>query len=135
MCAQFAPTNYFIYYKCTALAQNSPRLTSLNIAKLLKVGNRGIAAIGQNCPHLQALNMAGLRQVTEVALLHLAEGCRGLLMLNVTGCDHISVSGIKALVTGLGYIEMGLSFVGFKPVDDHIEKKLAGNMNMLQVSG
>jgi hypothetical protein len=42
------------------------------------------------------------------------------------------VSGLRALVKGLGYIEMGISFVGFKPIDGHVEKKLAGNLNMLE---
>ena len=114
------------------LAENNPYLYSLNIAKLNKVSNRGIASIGKHCSKLQALNMAGLRKVSEAAMLFLAEGCPGLLMLNVTGCEGVSVSGLKALVEGLGYIELGVSFVGFKPVDDHIEKKLAGNLCMLQ---
>jgi hypothetical protein len=53
-------------------------------------------------------------------------------MLNVTGCELITTNGLKALIQGLKYVEAGISFFGFKPIDRHVEKKLADQMNMLR---
>ena len=107
-----------------ALAKNCHHLHSLNLTKLNKVNDTAIIALGKHCKHLQALNIAGLLKITENSLLSLAQGCPGLLMLNVTGCQFITVAGLKALSSGLQYVELAVSYVGLKPVSEHIEKKL-----------
>ena len=57
---------------------------------------------------------------------------QGILMLNITGCELISTRGLKAAVQGLPYVQLAESFFGFKPVDDHINRKLEGNILQIQ---
>ena len=66
-----------------------------------------------------------------MSLLAIAEGCPGLLMLNVTGCQFVTVAGLKALCTGLQYVELAISYVGLKPVNEHIEKKLNDQIDII----
>lgn len=115
-----------------ALAANCPDLTSLNVANCLKIGNKGLKAIGNGCVKLQALNLAGLKKISEMGLYWLGEKCKGLLMLNVTGCDEITVNGFNALIEGLHYVEAASTFTGFKPIDNHVNRKLEGQLEMIQ---
>ena len=68
---------------------------------------------------LQAVNLAGLARITEEALWFLATRCEGLLMLNLTGCERVTVVGLDHLIRGLNFVEKAVSFMGFKPVDEH----------------
>jgi hypothetical protein len=115
-----------------SIARSCPHLISLNLSRCLKVADPGIMAIGNMCLGLQALNIAGLRLVSEGALFPLAEKCKGLLMLNVTGCELVTTSGLRALITGNTYVTEAQTFMGFKPTDEHIERKLAGQLSMIR---
>lgn len=55
-------------------------------------------------------------------------------MLNMTGCESITVKGLKALIHGLKYVQMGVSFLGFRPIDDHVDKKLTDHVKMIRDS-
>lgn len=107
------------------------RLLSLNISMCVLVTDAGVCALAIGCRKLQAVNLAGIRNLTEVGLCGLAESCPNLLMLNVTGCDQVALSGVRALVSGLHCVEEAHSFVGFKPVDQHVERKLLRQLHML----
>ena len=72
-----------------------------------------------SCINLQAVNLAGLVRITEETLLFLASRCEGLLMLNLTGCERVSVAGLDHLIKGLHFVEKAVSFMGFKPIDEH----------------
>lgn len=114
------------------IGKNCHEMLSLNLSKCLLITDVGVKSICLGCPKLQALNIAGLLKVTEMALFVLAENCKGIQMLNVTGCQTVTVTGINALIQGLGYIEPAISFMGFKPVDKHVEKKLDGQLAMIE---
>jgi hypothetical protein len=116
------------------LARYCPKMSSLNIGLCSSVTDTGVIALAHGCCKLQALNLAGIRNVSEIALCALAEHCSGLLMLNVTGCDKIAISGIRALVMGLKFVVEAVSFVGFKPLDAHIELKLMNQLQMIHTA-
>ena len=109
-----------------------PHLTSVNFSLCVKVTNDGIKAVARNCPNLQVCNFAGILKLSEGSLVELASNCPGLLMLNVTGCEAITPNGLKALITGLKYVESGITFTGFKPKDQHVEQKLMDHMSFLR---
>lgn len=111
-----------------AVGHHCPQLSSLNIGRCSRVTDMGITALARGCVRLQAANFAGLRSLSESALWALAESCKGLLMLNITGCEAVTVNGLNALIMGMHYVEAAGSFVGFKPIDDHVEKKLTGHL-------
>jgi hypothetical protein len=67
-----------------------------------------------------------------MGLFWLGEKCKGLLMLNVTGCDEITVNGFNALIEGLHFVEAASTFTGFKPIDNHVNKKLERQLEMIQ---
>jgi hypothetical protein len=115
-----------------AVGRSCPELTSVNLSRCLLVTDKGVGAIAQGCRGLQAVNLAGLKKISEQSMFMLAELCKGLLTLNLTGCERITINGLNALVSGLDYVEKGISFMGFKPVDEHIEKKLADQLMMVQ---
>lgn len=115
------------------LAANCPNVVSLNLNRCKQITDVGIFAIAENCHLLQALNLSGCICVTEGALYPISQHCPNILMLNVTGCD-ISTNGIKALVEGLLYVSLAVSFFGFKPKDGHVEQKLVGHLNMIRDS-
>jgi hypothetical protein len=50
----------------------------------------------------------------------------------MTGCERITHYGLEALIAGTPFVEKGLSFVGFKPVDGHVAIKLEGHLTMMQ---
>lgn len=112
------------------LSSSNPRLLSLNLSLNYLMTDAGIVSLSTHCAALQALNLSGLRYLTEISLSSLAENCKGLLMLNVTGCSNITLSGIRALTQGLPFIEEAFSFVGIKPIDVHMELKLASQLLM-----
>ena len=115
-----------------ALGKNCPDLVSLNLFRCDKVGNKGLEALGKGCCHLQCLNLSGLDKLTEEPLVTLTNNCRGLLMLNLTGISAITVNGLNALVHGMDKVELASSFVGIKPMDNHVEKKLVGHIDMIK---
>jgi len=114
------------------IANSCPDLQSLNISKCVNVSNKAIFLIASQCPKLQALNLSGLIKIDEAPMLSLITGCPGLHMLNVNGCEKITVKGLKAIVAGKPYIELAVSFMGFRPVDEHVERKLSGHLVMLR---
>jgi hypothetical protein len=107
-------------------------LTSINLARCLLVTDKGIKSIAMGCKGLQAVNLAGLKKISEESIFALGDQCKGLLTLNLTGCERITINGLNALVSGLDYVEKGVSFMGFRPVDAHVEKKLADHLDMVQ---
>jgi hypothetical protein len=115
-----------------AVGRNCPDLTSLNISRCGLVTDKGITAIAQGCRGLQAVNLAGLKKITELSMFMLGDLCKGLLTLNLTGCERITINGLNALISGIDYVEKGVSFMGFKPVDEHVEKKLHDHLMMVQ---
>mmetsp|Transcript_21048 Transcript_21048/g.35302 ORF Transcript_21048/g.35302 Transcript_21048/m.35302 type:complete len:1089 (-) Transcript_21048:242-3508(-) len=115
-----------------AIGRNCPDLISVNIARCSAVTDKGLKALAHGCPGLQAVNVAGLKKMSEEAMLALASQCKGLLTLNLTGCERITVNGLNAMVEGLDYVEKGVSFMGFKPIDEHIDKKLNDHLKMVQ---
>ena len=114
------------------IGKHCPHLTSVNFSLCAKVTNEGIKAVARNCPNLQVCNFAGILKLSEGSLVELASNCPGLLMLNVTGCEAITPNGLKALITGLKYVEPGITFTGFKPKDKHVEQKLMDHMSFLR---
>jgi hypothetical protein len=113
------------------IAAGCTSLVSLNIAKCTKVGDKAVVDLSRHCPRMQAANFAGLKKLTEDAIYALATNCPALLMLNVTGCERITVNGLNALIEGLVYVVKGISFMGFRPKDEHIEKKLSDQLNAI----
>jgi hypothetical protein len=115
------------------LASSCPNVVSLNLNRCKEITDVGIFAVAENCHLLQAINLSGCIHVTEGSLYPISQHCPNILMLNVTGCD-ISTNGIKALVEGLQYVSLAVSFFGFKPKDGHVEQKLIGHLNMIRDS-
>ena len=115
-----------------AVGKSCPELTSLNVSRCVLIKDKGICTIAQGCRGLQAVNLAGLKKISEQSMYMLGELCKGLLTLNLTGCERITINGLNALVSGIDYVEKGVSFMGFKPIDEHIEKKLHDHLMMVQ---
>ena len=115
-----------------AVGRNCHDLTSINIARCLLVTDKGIKTLAMGCKNLQAVNLAGLKKISEESMFALADQCKGLLTLNLTGCERVTINGLDALVSGMDYVEKGVSFMGFRPVDQHVEKKLADHLDMVQ---
>ena len=115
-----------------ALAANCPEMISLNAARCSKITDQGIITVGNHCPKLQAVNVAGLRYLSEKSLFTLAQSCRGLLMMNLTGCEQVTLNGLRALISGMNYVVEAQTFMGFRPMDEHVEKKLAGQLSMIR---
>lgn len=103
-------------------------LMSLNIGRCAKITDVGLKKITSKCSKLQALNVAGILKLTEKVLYYVAENCPGILMLNVTGCEQITMNGVKELIRGLKYVTEAQSYLGFRPVDEHIDKKLSDQL-------
>ena len=116
--------------KTTNALRGCTNLVSLNLARCTKINDKGIIALTSSCHALQALNIAGLKSVSEASLLSLAENCKGILMLNVTGCEDVTLNGLRALITGLEFVEEARTYTGFKPMDEHIDKKLCAQLVM-----
>ena len=114
------------------IGKHCPNLTSVNFSLCVKITNEGIKAVARNCPNLQVCNFAGILKLSEGSLVELATNCPGLLMLNITGCEAITPNGLKALISGLKYVESGITFTGFKPKDQHVEQKLMDHMSFLR---
>lgn len=114
------------------LAANCPELISLNTSRCSKITDQGIIAIGNCCPKLQAVNVAGVRNLSEKALFALATRCPGIMMMNLTGCEQVTLNGLRALITGMSYVVEAQTFMGFRPMDDHIELKLSGQLSMVR---
>ena len=117
-----------------AIAANCPNLRSLNVYKCNNISDMGINAVLVNCKNLQALNVAGLLKLKETILYNISQSCPGMMMLNITGCEQISTRGLKALIEGLKFVELAVSFFGFKPKDQYIEKRMTDHLNMIQDS-
>ncbi len=49
-----------------------------------------------------------------------------------TGCPEVTSNGINALIRGLKYVEAAISYIGFKPIDKHTEKKLSDQIDMIK---
>jgi hypothetical protein len=113
------------------IANVCKNIISLNLNRCIKIADKGLAAIGKKCKSLQALNVAGMCHISELALFDMAKNCPGLIMLNVTGCQEVSQMGLKALIQGIPYVEEARTFSGFKPMDEHIELKLSGQLLMI----
>ena len=94
-------------------------LTSLNLSKCTSVSNIGVQAIAVNCPALQHINLSGIIRLSEESLYVLVTKCPLLVMLNVTGCESITSNGLKALISGLKYVEISTTFTGYRPINDY----------------
>ncbi|CAM9172589.1 unnamed protein product, partial [Ectocarpus fasciculatus] len=116
------------------LAANCKKLVSLNVSGCIKIGDKAMQALSIHCSSIQGLNVAGLKKISESGIYWLADRCKGLIMLNVTGCDLITVNGLTALIQGMSFVEPARTFTGFKPVDEHVDKKLANQLLMIKES-
>lgn len=114
-----------------ALGANCPDLVSLNLFRCENISNKGLDAL-KGCPRLQCLNLSGLNKLDEKPLVTITNNCRGLSMLNVTGISAITVNGLNSLIHGMDKVELARSYVGFKPVDNHVEKRLEGHLAMIK---
>jgi len=117
-----------------SVADNCPELVSLNLSRCELVTNKGVEKLAERCHALQALNLAGLNKLDERPLCTLCNNCPGLLMLNITGVPAVTVAGLEALIQGMRLVERALTFVGFKPADAHVERKLQGHLDMLKAT-
>lgn len=115
-----------------AVGSNCPNLVSINISQCVKITDKGIRALCTGCVKLQALSIAGLKKISEMGAYYVADNCKGLLMLNITGCEEITVNGLSALIQGMNHVEPARTFTGFKPVDEHVSKKLASQLMMIK---
>eukprot|EP00605_Chrysophyceae_sp_TOSAG23-4_P000769 GSChrysophyteH1.ASY1.ANO1.858.1 assembled CDS len=115
-----------------AVADNCPELVSINLARCELITNKGIERLSSKCRNLQAVNLTGLDKLDERPLCVLTNNCPGLLMLNVTGITDVTVRGLEALIEGIDAVQSATSFVGFRPVDNAVETKLQGHLDMLQ---
>lgn len=115
-----------------ALGKYCHELVSISIPRLRHITDKGLIGLASGCKYLQALNIACCVEITEKSLCVLVENCKGILMLNVSGCPEITVNGITAIIRGLKYVEAATSYLGFKPIDRHIEKKLDDQMKMIR---
>jgi hypothetical protein len=119
-----------------ALAKSCPQLVSLNLCRCAKVTSSAMNALTESSHHLQALNLAGVRHLSEGSIFRTVEACHGgLLLLNVTGCEQVTINGLRSLITGLQYVVEAKTYVGFKPMDEHLEKKLMGQLNLIYDTG
>lgn len=107
-------------------------LMSLNLSYCSNITDVGIKMISQGCLKLQAVNLIYLNQITDLSLFHLVTNCKILMYLNITGCEQITVNGVKNLIMGLPYVELSKSYLGFKPIDNYLEKKLEDCLNMIE---
>ena len=114
------------------VADNCPELVSLNISRCELVTNKGIEKLAEKCRKLQALNLAGLVKLDETPLCALTNKCPNLMMLNLTGITEVSVAGLDALIQGVNMVERAYSFVGFRPAESHVEKKLQAHLDMIE---
>ena len=115
-----------------AIGQYCIELTSLNLSLCSKITNIGIKEIAKSCHNIQNANLSGLIRLSEASIAELATSSPGLLMLNITGCELVTPNGLKALIEGLKYVDPGVSFMGFKPKDKHIEQKLLDRYNFIR---
>lgn len=114
-----------------ALGATCHELVSLNLFRCANVSNKGLDAL-KGCPNLQCLNLSGLNRLDEKPLVTITNNCRGLSMLNVTGISAITVNGLNSLILGMDKVMLAKSYVGFKPVDGHVEKRLEGHLAMIK---
>jgi hypothetical protein len=115
-----------------AVSKYCHELVSISLTRLTHITDKGLIALASGCRYLQAMNIACCVEITEKSLCVLVENCKGILMLNVSGCPEVTVNGINAIIRGLRYVETATSFLGFKPIDKHIEKKLNDQMKMIR---
>ncbi|RYG65258.1 hypothetical protein EON64_12300 [archaeon] len=115
-----------------AMGRSWKDLRSINLSRCPLITDKGVKALAWGCKGLQAVNLAGLKKISEESMCMLADQCSGLLTLNLTGCERITMNGLEHLVRGLGgYVEAATTFLGFKPVDQHVEKKLADALKVI----
>ena len=92
-------------------------------------------ALASHSHQLQALNLAGLRYLTEGSIFRTLQASPGILMLNVTGCELVTANGLRSMIEGLQFVVEAKTYFGFKPVDEHIEKKLMSQLNLIYDTG
>ena len=82
-----------------AIAKHLPKLELLNVnfPRNNGISDGGVIALAQKCTALKKLRLCGI-PVTDAALLAVAEHCPELRVLSVGDCDHISDTGVIALV-------------------------------------
>jgi hypothetical protein len=114
-----------------ALAQSCPNIHSLNLSKCSKITSSAMQALTTHTHHLQALSLAGVRHLSEGSIFRLVAASTSLLMLNVTGCEEVTTSGLRSLIHGLQFVTEAKTYVGFKPLDEHVELKLMSQLNLI----
>lgn len=114
-----------------AVGKNLKELASLNLARCSLISDKGMKSIALGCKQMQAINCAGLLKLTEESLFLLVDSCSGLLTLNITGCERITVNGLENVIAGLQYVENARTFFGFQPSDEHVNRKLSDNLQMI----
>eukprot|EP00301_Raphidiophrys_heterophryoidea_P027692 c9780_g1_i1.p1 GENE.c9780_g1_i1~~c9780_g1_i1.p1 ORF type:complete len:531 (-),score=151.25 c9780_g1_i1:139-1665(-) len=82
----------------TALAQNLPKLNSLNFNQCRGVTGYAIGLYASHTPALQHLSLAHVN-VGISSLILLASHCRALQEIDLSGCSHVNDMCIKAIAT------------------------------------
>jgi hypothetical protein len=118
-----------------ALAQSCPQIVSLNLSRCSKISDLAMVALASHSHQLQALNLAGLRSLTEGSIFRILQASPGILMLNVTGCELVTANGLRSMIQGLQFVIEAKTYFGFKPVDEHIERKLMSQLNLIYDTG
>jgi hypothetical protein len=116
------------------IGRNCHKLYSLNLMKIATITDDAMQELVRGCPRLQALSLVGLQQLTELTMYEISQHCPGILMLNMSGCPNVTVNGLKAVVAGLKYVQMSQSFIGFLPIDKHVELKLTNHVHHIRDS-
>jgi hypothetical protein len=114
----------------SAIGKYCKNMVSCNLNRCFRVTDIGVKTVAKNCHKLQALNVAGIKTVSEDTLCVLALNCPGILILNATGCEDITPNGMTALISGLPYVEHAKTYFGFKPIDEHVDKRLSAQLAM-----
>eukprot|EP00981_Chlorochromonas_danica_P004846 scaffold974_cov176-Ochromonas_danica.AAC.3 len=102
--------------------------------------NKSVMAMGKNWKYLQSLNLSRCPLITDKGIKAIACGCKSLQAVNLAGlvkvseerCERITMNGLENLIKGLQYVEAAVTFLGFKPVDEHVERKLAYALRMVR---
>ena len=49
----------------------------------------------------------------------------------MTGCEQVTTEGLRHLISGLEGVCFAVSFLGFRPLDDHVSQKMEDHCNRL----
>ena len=85
----------------TAITNQCPSLTSLNVCGCTQLTDASITAIANQCPSLTSLNVCGCTQLTDASITAITNQCPSLTSLNVCGCTQLTDASITELQTSV----------------------------------